>query len=262
VSALAKSVEKDTPAFSPWINTLAYWFSATDRQLDLGLRTTLSCALTGDKPALFLPPEMATNQPDNLRYLHRLAARHNCRLIEDRRSIDIKPLIEQRTDVVSPMLQASIELLKQTGMKSRNIEPSFPNRLDDDGIHVPLPELIELAVRVVADGKRVVVLPNPTIVELLGGDTDPIIGYAANIHAGDDVVTVAYFDSPKYRSVGYRTGNQYVNHVLLGGGPVHKPELWAAEQTLIESNARFQLYRSERPQFDLGLLSVNQFIDL
>lgn len=261
MSAVAKKKTK-TAVMKPWINTLAYWFSATDRQLDLGLRTTLHCAVTGDKPAFFLPPDMANNQPDNLTYLHRLAASHNCRLIEDRRSIDIKPLIEQRSDGVSPMMQATIELLQQTGMKGRKIKPAFPNRLNDDGIHVPLPELIDLAVRVVEDGKRVVVLPNPSLVELLGGDTHPIIGYAANIHAGDDRVTVAYFDSPKYRAVGYRSGNQYVNHVLLGGGPAHKPEIWAAEQTLLESNARFQLYRSQKRTFDMGLLSVAQFVNL
>jgi len=241
---------------------MAYWLSATDKQIDLSLRTTLSCALTGDKPAMFLPPEMASNQPDNLRYLHRMASRHNCRLVEDRRSIDIKPLIEQRSETISPMMQATIELLQQTGLKSNLMKPSYPNRLDDDGIHVPLTELIDLSVRVVENGKRVVVLPNPTIVDLLGGDTDPIAGYAANIHAGDDVVTVAVFDSPKYRSVGYRSGKQYINHVLLGGGPAHKPEIWAAEATLVEAQTRFQLYRSEKPQFDMGLMSVTQYIDL
>jgi len=241
---------------------MAYWLSATDKQIDLALRTTFSCALTGDKPAMFLPPEMASNQPDNLRYLHRLASQIDCRLVEDRRSIDIKPLVEQRNETISPMMQASIELLQQTGLKNNNMKPSYPNRLDDEGIHVPLTELIDLAVRVVDKGKRVVVLPNPTIVELLEGDTNPIVGYAANIHAGDDVVTVAVFDSPKYRSIGYRSGGQYINHVLLGGGPAHKPELWAAEATLVESQTRFQLYRSQKPQFDMGLMSVTQFIDL
>lgn len=262
MNALAEKSNSPNSVASPWINTLAYWFSATDRQLDLGLRTTLSCARTGDKPAIFLPPEMATNQPDNLRYLHRLASRHDFRLVEDRRSIDIKPFIEQRSNEVSPMMQASIELLAQTGMKNREIKPAYPNRINDDAIHVPLPELIELAVRVAESGKRVVVLPNQSLIDLLDGDTHPIIGYAADIHAGDDVVTVACFDSPKYRSVGYRSGNQYINHVLLGGGPAHKPEVWAAEPTLVESNARFQLYRSKKPEFDMGLLSVCQFIDL
>lgn len=241
---------------------MAYWLSATDKQIDLALRTALSCALIGDKPAMFLPPEMASNQPDNLSYLHRMASRHNCRLVEDRRSIDIKPLIEQRNANMSPMMQATIELLEQTGLKSTQMKPSYPNRLEDEGIHVPLTELIDLSVRVVDEGKRVVVLPNQTIVDLLGGDTHPIVGYAANIHAGDDVVTVAVFDSPTYRSVGYRSGKQYINHVLLGGGPMHKPEMWAADTILIESQTRFQLYRSQKPQFDMGLMSVAQYIDL
>lgn len=262
MSALANKVENYTHQSTPWIDTLAYWLSATDQQLELGLRTTLSCDLAGDKTTLFLPPEMAANQPENLHYLHRLASRHNCRLIEDRRSIDIKPFIDQRNADVTPMLQASIELLKQSGMQGSSLQPSEPNRMNDAGIHIPLPELIAIAVRVAEDGKRIVVLPNPTIVELLGGDTNPITGYAANIPIGTETITVAYYESPKYRSIGYRCGNQYINHVLLGGGPVHKPELWATAQTLVESNVRFQLYRSQRKQFDMGLLSVSQFIDL
>ncbi len=160
------------------------------------------------------------------------------------------------------MILATIELLKQTGLASRNMAPSYPNRLDDDGVHLPLPELIQLAVRVASDGKRVVVLPNDTLIELLGGETCPIVGYAANIHAGADVVTVAYFDSPNFRSVGYRSGDQFINHVLLGGGPSHDPEIWAPESTLVESNVRFQLYRSKKKAFDLGLMSVSQCIDL
>jgi len=263
VSALAKKVEGSTNQTAPWIDTLAYWFSATDQQLELGLRTTLSCARNdNNKTALFLPPEMGSNQPDNLHYLHRLASRHECRLIEDRRSIDIKPFIDRRENDVTPMMQASIELLKQSGMKGDNIKPSEPNRMNDDCIHIPLPELVAMAVRVAEDGKRIVVLPNPTIVKLLGDDTHPITGYAANIPVGRETITVAYYESPKYRCVGYRCGNQYINHVLLGGGPNHKPELWATEQTLVESNVRFQLYRSQRKEFDMGLLSVTQFIDL
>lgn len=70
------------------------------------------------------------------------------------------------------------------------------------------------------------------------------------------------FDSPKYRSVGYRSGNQYINHVLLCGGPAHKPELWADEATLAEAQTRFQLYLREKPQSDMGLMSATQCIDI
>lgn len=261
MSALAKHTEKDATLSAPWIHSLAYWLSATDQQQELGLRTTLNCDIQDEQSALFLPPEMAANQPENLTYLHRLASREEVKLVEDRRSIDIKPFIEQRRSGVSPMMQASIELLEQSGMKG-NLKPSEPNRMNDDGIYIPVSELIVIAARVADNGKRIVVLPNSVIVELLGGDTNPITGYAANIPIGNDTITVAYYESPKYRSVGYRCGNQYINHVLLGGGPAYKPELWAPTQTLIETAARFQLYRSERQEFHMGLLSVNQFIDL
>jgi len=262
VSALAKSVVKENATSTPWVNTLASWFSATDRKIDIGLRTHVSCTLAGSKTALFLPPKMATIQPHNLRFLHRLAARHHCRLIEDRRAIDIKPLIENRNQKLSPMMLATMELLKQTGMSKHGMAPSFPNRLNDNGFHIPLPDLVNIAKRVAGKGKRVVVQPSKHLTQLLGGDTTPITGYAAKVNMGTEKITVAYFESPHYRAIGYRNGSQYINHVLLAGGLAFKPEVWAAQHTLIESHARFQLYRSKKPQFDLGLLSVSQFINL
>jgi len=262
VDVLANKAEKQTPRTSPWIGTLAYWLSATDQQLELGLRTTLSCALSNDKTALFLPPGMGTNQPDNLHYLHRMAARHDCRLIEDRRSIDVQHFIDQRNSNESPMMLASIDLLKQSGMKGSNIKPSKPARMNSKCIHISLPELIAIAVRVAADGKQIKLQPNSAFVELLGGNTHPITGCAANIPIGSETITVAFYHSPKYLSVGYRCGDQYINHVLLGGGPITDPQIWAPQQSLIEANVRFQLYRSQRKQFDVGLLSISQFIDL
>jgi len=119
-----------------------------------------------------------------------------------------------------------------------------------------------MAVRVVENGKRVVVLPNETIVKLLGGDTSPIVGYAAKVNVGTRKVTVSYFESPKYRAIGYRCGDQFINHILLGGGPMHAPTLWATPETLIEANARLQLYKSERAEFNLGLMSATQYIQL
>jgi len=262
VSALAKSKNTHSHVAESWIHTLASWFAATDRQVEIGLRTHFSTTFAINKPALFLPAGMASHQPENLAYLHRFAARNNCRLIEDRRTIDVKPLIEQRNKHVAPLMLASIQLLQQAGMHKKAPRPSAPNRLHEDSIHIPVAQLVQMALRVVDSGKRIVVLPNPTIVKLLGGDTSPIVGYAANMMIDEEKITVAYFESPKYRSIGYRCGDQFINHILLAGGPMRAPTLWAAPETLIESNARFQLYRSERDDFNLGLMSVTQYIQL
>jgi len=266
VSALAKSVTPKPQLARrlrlPWIHTLAGWFSDTEQAGNLSHRTHVGCAYKCNKPALFLPPAMASNQPRNLRYLHRFAALNKCLLIEDRRSLDVKPLLDKRNTELAPITQASIELLQQTGMRCKDIRPSDPNVLAENKVHVPLTQLIKMAAKVVDNGKRIVVLPKKHISQLLGGDTHPIIGYAAKVKVGDDLLTVSYFDSPKYRMLGYRCGDQFVCHLLLGGGPLHTPELWAHNEALADTSARFQLYRGKQAKNDMGLLTVTQFIQL
>jgi len=88
----------------------------SDTKLDPSLKTIISSDVKNGKLALFVPPEMSELQPENLRYLHAMASRNACMLIEDRRTSDIRPLVEQR-DLKPHKLALGIgELLMQTGM--------------------------------------------------------------------------------------------------------------------------------------------------
>lgn len=247
---------------APWITQIADVLRYTDRTVDPRLRTTLSANVKRDRASLFLPPEMSVRQPESLRYIQAFASHNNCRLVEDRRSVDVQPIIEQRHRKLSPMAMGVSTLLKQTGLPGSIRSLSIPHRLDTDSPHIKMTQLIEMAAKVVDKSKRVVLLPNQFIVQALGNDTHPIIGHACNLVSGEVTTVLSYFESPAFRSVGYMAKKQFVIHVLLAGGPLQSPETWTNLHALGDSVFRFQLFRSNHPGRDFGLFYRTFYIDL
>lgn len=222
----------------------------------------MTVAVKNNKASFFLPPDMASLQQNNLRYLHALSQASSCRLIEDRRSVDLAPLSEQR-DRKPPHLAMSLSLLvKQTGLPGPLRTLSMPHRLKQENVHIPLPDLIDLMAGSLEQCKRVVILPNRFISNFLGNDTNPIAGYAGRLTIGDKETTLCYFDSPSLRTIGYRSGDQFVLHYLLGGGPIRSPQLWTNLPALQGAQARLQLFRSSHRGHDFGLLHSTVFLDL
>ena len=205
---------------------------------------------------------MASLQPENLRYMHRIAKKHNCRLIEDRRNVNVHPIIEQRNNDTSAMTLGISMLLKQTGLPGEAPEPSTPHRLHPDNLHIDVAELISMASFAAPTSKRIVVLPNQFIVDALDNETSPIVGYACKLVTAEAVTTLAYFDSTHFRAVGYHAGSQFVMHVFLAGGPLHSPQIWSKPNTISNDNFRFQLFKSTHPGQDFGLMYKTLYLDL
>ena len=245
-----------------WIQGVAAVLRLTERRADPRLRTNLSCHARGETPAFFLPPDMSSLQPDSLRYLHAMARRNRCRLIEDRRDIDIQPIVEQRNQKPSALALGVSLLLQQTGLPGPVRCLSTPHRLNPDSQHIPVHQLIEVAAFAAPKSKRVVVLPNKHIVDALGNDTRPIAGHACKLVTLEATTVMSYFESVAFRAIGYRTSGQFVVHVFLGGGPLRAPQLWANTHTLTNSAFRFQLFHSKHPGHDFGLLYSTQYLDL
>ena len=246
----------------PWVQGLSAVLDLTDRRNNPRLRTTMSCKFKRNRIAFFLPPEMASLQPENLRYMHRIAKKHNCRLIEDRRNVNVQPIIEQRSDDTNEMTLGISMLLKQAGMPGAAPEPSAPHRLHPDNLHIDVAELISMASFAAPTSKRIVLLPNQFIVDVLDNDTSPIVGYACKLVTADAVTTLAYFDSTHFRAVGYHAGSQFVMHVFLAGGPLHSPQIWSNPNTISNDNFRFQLFKSTHPGHDFGLMYKTLYLDL
>ncbi len=246
----------------PWIQGLNAVLDLTDRNNNPRLRTTMSCHFKKDRLAFFLPPEMASLQPENLRYMHRIAKKHNCRLIEDRRSVNLHPIIEQRSIDTNAMTLGISMLLMQAGMPGAAPEPSTPHRLHPDNLHIDVAELISMASCVAPNSKRIVLLPNQFIVDVLDNETSPIVGYACKLVTAEAITTLAHFDSKHFRAIGYQAGNQFVMHVFLAGGPLHSPQIWANPNTISNDNFRFQLFKSTHPGHDFGLMYKTLYLDL
>lgn len=250
------------PSSEQWISGLSNVLGLADARADSSLRTIISSDVKQDRLALFLPPEMSELQPENLRYLHALASQHGCMLIEDRRNMDIRPIVENR-DLKPHKLAIGIsQLLKQTGLPGDNIQLSKPHRLNPVNPHLDVVQLIDMAAFTVAKSKRIVLLPNEAMVAATGNETHPISAFACKLTTANTETTLSYFNSPGFKALGYIAGNQFVTHVLIGGGPLRSPQLWSNQESMLKNKFRFQLFRSTYPGQDFGLLYNTFYMDL
>jgi len=234
----------------------------SDKHIDPSLKTIISSDDNNGKMALFVPPEMSDLQPENLRYLHALASRNGCTLIEDRRGLDIRPLVERRDLKPHKLARGVGVLLKQTGMPGPNPQLSIPHRLVPGSPNFTLPQLIDMVAAAVSSSKRVVILPTPSLVAATGNETHPISAYGCKMITADANITLCFFDSPGFKAIGYIAGKQFVMHVLVGGGPLKSPHIWANYEALLRNRFRFQLFRSTLPGQDFGLLYNTFFLDI
>ena len=258
----ATTENRVNPDSVSWINGLSSIMRLSDSRLDPSLKTIISSDVKNGKLALFLPPEMSDLQPENLRYLHALASRNECMLIEDRRTADVRPLVEQR-DLKPHSLAIGIgELLQQTGMPGPAASLSSPHRLTPGNPHIDVPALIDMVSATVTKSKCIVLLPTPTLVETTGNETHPISAFACKIVTADTNTTLSFFDSPGFKAIGYIANKQFVVHVFIGGGPLRSPVIWSNFDAMKKNRFRFQLFRSTQPGQDFGLLYNTFYLDI
>lgn len=254
--------QAETKVEHTWVQTLSGAIRKTSNLNESRMRTMLSCDTHSSKPALFVPPDMAILQPDSLRYLHAFARANAIQLVEDRRRVEIQPIIEQRNSK-PPLIAASLSmLLKQTGLGQKPKKMSFPHRLNADSPHITISRLIKIAAFAAPQSKKVVVLPNRMMVKLLNNDTQPISGYACKLKSKDTTTILCHFDSSKLRVIGYSAGRQYVMHVCLAGGPLSNPALWTHLHTLTQTDFRFQLFPDSKTTDDFGLFYATFYMDV
>ena len=253
----------DAAAAPLWIEGLARAIRAGAAGSRAAARTSLGCHVDEGRARLFLPPEMPTLQPASLAWLTRFAAGNGFALVEDRRRRAETPAAERRGEVPPAIALGLGLLMRQTGLPGPVPRLSAPHRLAADAPFVDLPELVAMAAGAVPRAKRVTVLPNRPLVDVLGGDTHPIHGYGCRLDSASARTVLTHFDAPSLKAVGYSSGRQYVMHLLLGGGPAIAPRLWTKPGTLARTDVRFRLFRAAKDRrLDFGLLYTTLYLDM
>ena len=245
-----------------WIEGLAKVLGAVEDGGCPAARTALGCRVDPDGSALFVPPEMPTLQPASLAWLRRFADATGFRLVEDRRRRDETPAAERRGAAPPAIALGLALLLRQTGLPGPAARLSAPHRHAADGPFIDVPELVAMAASAARRSKRVTVLPSRPLVDVLGGDTRPVNGYACRLDCAPARTVLSHFDAPGLRAVGYSSGRQYVVHLLLGGGAAAAPKLWVAPATLARTDARFRLFPGPDARLDFGLLYSTFYFDM
>lgn len=244
-----------------WVQPLVDTVNMTDLSVETRLRTSLSCDIQSRHPTIYWPSGMVELQPRNFRYLQNFAKTNGFKLLEDRRSMDIQPVLEKR-DRKPAMIALGLSLLmKQTGLPGIARIPSEPHRLNADSEHIGLGNLIKMAAFAAPKSKRVVVLPNRILVNALK-DTQPISGYACRLNHSGNTTLLCQFDSSYFRSIGYSTGSQYVTHICLAGGLRDCTQLWTQLPSLTNTDFKFQLFPAERASDDFGLFYITYYLNM
>lgn len=245
-----------------WIRGLSRVLKFTDQRVRPGLRATLSCKVSDGEPSLFLPPELATLQPDILSYLHALGAANNITLIEDRREIDIQPMTERRSKRPSDLALGVSLLLRQTGLPGPAHCLSKPHVLRPDNPQISLPKLINMAAHVQPGCKKVVFIPNRFLTGDFSEQAKPMTGYACKVITQEEQITISYFNSPDFHAMGYISNDQFVIHVFLAGGPISSPKIWSPFSIMTDSAFRCQVFKSKSAAHHFGILYSTLYIDL
>jgi len=238
-----------------WVTSVSEEKRSTSDSAESKIKAALSYRMLDNKPALQL-------QPRTLAYLQAFAKENELTLVEDRRKLDVKPIIEKRDTYEPKMVLGMSMLLKQAGMPGAARSLSEPHRLDPDSPYFSLSKLIDMAAFSAPQAKKVRLDPNRITVKALSNNTHPITAYGCNLKYGEITTVLSHFESPSFRAIGYSAGNQYVLHLCLGGGTTNDPNFWVNSELLQSMDFKFQLYEGQNHADDFGLFYSTLYIDL
>ena len=269
-----------------WIQTVRDQLAGANQKVDARLRTTLQCKMVGSEPSLLVPPELAEDQPEMLEYLHEFTETNSLSLIEDRRRLDLAPIIEQRRNDTPNMAMGISLLLKQTGMPGSTCSLSSPHMLKQGNRRIDVAELIRLGAAIQPKSRKIVFLPNAFVRTRLLGEAQTMTGYACKVKSrqGDDgenrqagpdgetgdtdpekiepTTTVVQFEAQDFHALGYVTNNQFAVTVFLAGGPIINPSLWTYFYNLSETPFNCQIFDSPYAGQMFGLFYKTYYIEL
>jgi len=245
-----------------WIQEVDHALGLTNRENAPAVRTTLFCRVTDERRLLYVPPEMTTLQERGLSYLGVLAMRNDFQIAVDRRRADISTINDQRTDRSPEAALGLALMMQQAGLPGCTASLSRPHRLGPASPLIDVPDLISMCAYAAPSCKQIVLLPNKPLVEVLDNNTQPIAGFGCHLQTRLTPTLLTHFHGESLRCIGYSTGNQYVMHLLLGGGPLSSPGLWIPPRTLTRTDVRFRLFLGHDPAQDFGLLYSTYYYNM
>lgn len=263
----AAADDTDTSSDQSWVRTVRDQLAGSNQVVDPRLRTTLQCKMVGTEPSLLVAPELAEDQPGVLEYLHEFTAANSLALIEDRRRLELAPIIEQRRTSTPNMAMGISLLLKQTGMPGPTSSLSSPHTLKQGNLRIDVAELIRLSAATQPKSRKIVFLPNAFVRTRLLGETENMIGHACKVVSSGDSkentsITVVQFETRDFHALGYVTNNQFVVTVYFAGGPITQPSLWTHFSNLSEAPFSCQIFDSPYAGQMYGIFYKTYYIEL
>ena len=220
---------------------------------EMRLPTICSGVVSHGKLALRLPADMHSLQPAGFEYVRNFAHQHELGLLENRRRVNIQPIVERRNGGPKQLAKGLGLLLKKAGLAGVAKSLSCPHSLAMSNPTIPISRLISAVYSTLASSEHCVLTPSRLTESALGHGMNSIACYTGNLNLGSGPVAISHFVSRDFRCVGYSTGNQYVVHQLIGGGPLAKSALWVSRKRLADCDFRLQIFQQGSSDTHFGL---------
>lgn len=264
----------DLPESERWICAVRDQLAGANQKVEARLRANLQCKIVGNEPSLLVPPELAEDQPEILEYLHAFTSKNSLSLIEDRRRLELAPIVEKRRHQTPNLAMGISLLLKQTGLPGPTRALSSPHTLNAGNRKIDVAELIRLGAAILPRSRKIVFLPNAFVRTRLLGETGNMVGHACKVTsqpketsgadsgASEPATTFVQYETRDFHALGYVTNNQFVVTVYLAGGPIINPSLWTHFYNLAESPFTCQILDSPFAGQMYGIFHKTYYIDL
>lgn len=236
-----------------WIARVAAALDSATPLAETRLPTICSGVLNQGRPTLRLPADMRSLQPIGLEHIRNFARRHDLGLLENRRRVDLQPIIERRNSGPQKLADGLGMLLKQAGNPGTARILSHPHRLAMNNVSIPVNELISAISRTLIDSEHCVLTPSRLTEHALGNGMNSIACYTGTLDTNSGPVRASHFISREFRCVGYSAGDQYVIHQLIGGGQLTSSDLWVSRDRLSDGDFRLQVFQDASSDSGFGL---------
>ncbi|MEM7207676.1 MAG: DUF3579 domain-containing protein [Pseudomonadota bacterium] len=193
-------------------------------------------------------------------YLQNFAFCNDLKLVEDRRVDRMKVTNDRRKSWAPVVALGAGMMLRDTPFDGASLIPSTPHELRSGEPELSAPELIALAAEVRVSGSYQELASNGMLIPK--NSTDYSI---AHYHAETEMLgqrrPVSYFEGKTFHAVGYRSGDQVVLQVLVGGGPFSAPRLWGPVQRMARDPVELHYLQGLDGRDGFGIFKVTYYLD-
>lgn len=218
----------------------------------------MPCNVRG-KPSLIVSAALKQQACPIYPYLQQLAYQNNLRLVQNRREASQDVEKDRRQQQTPALALGACLVLNQGREQSHEIvlNDHFTPLQPDMSIHT----LIYTAAMVRSQGEHTQYKANRLLIP--NHDSHHRIshyGYTIDYHNGQ--TQFSYLEGKNFHALCYPMGDQLILDIIIGGGPMNAPRLWAAHKRTLRTPIMLHLLGSHATNDNFGIMRASYRLNL